>query len=151
MPNDLQARIRRWTLLLGALQVLFGCLVGFIPPSAVPWFRGIVMGHIEYTANGVLMIAFGFLVNEMHLGRAALIVWFVMLQIGTWTNGTAGLVAGIAGKTSPLMTTLNEKFPPPGGMDHPAVTGLLQVCAVTILVALALTVYGLMHRPRSDD
>ncbi len=151
MPNELQARIRRWTLLLGVLQILVGCLVGFIPPSAVPWFRGIVMSHIEYTANGVLMIAFGFLVNEMNLGRAALMLWFVLLQIGTWTNGTAGLVAGIAGRTSPLMTTLNEKFPPPGGTDLPAVSVLLQVCSVTMIAALALTVYGLARRPRTSE
>jgi uncharacterized membrane protein HdeD (DUF308 family) len=58
--NELRSSIRRWTLLLGVLQVTFGCIVGFIPPSAVQWFRGIVMSHIEYTANGVLMIAFGF-------------------------------------------------------------------------------------------
>ena len=65
--DGLKASIRRWTLLLGVSQVTFGCTIGFIPPSAVQWFRGIVMGHIEYTANGVLMIVFAFLVNEMKL------------------------------------------------------------------------------------
>ena len=63
-------------------------MVGFIPPSAVQWFRGIVMSHIEYTANGVLMIVFGFLLNELRLQRWALILWFATLQVGTWTNGT---------------------------------------------------------------
>jgi hypothetical protein len=143
--NGLRARLRRWTLLLGVLQITFGCLIGFIPPSAVAWFRGIVMGHIEYTANGVLMIAFGFLVSELRLPRAALWVWFLTLQIGTWTNGTAGVVGAFLGQSSPLMPTLNEKFPPPNGINQPAVTGLLQVCGVTILICLALTIVGLLR------
>jgi hypothetical protein len=42
-------------------------------------------------------------------------------------------------------TTLNEKFPPPGGADSPVVTSLLQLCAVTIMVALLITVYGLLR------
>ena len=62
------------------LQITVGCIVGFIPPSAVAWFRGIVMAHLEFTANGVLLIAFGFLVRELNLGPAALKVWFAALQ-----------------------------------------------------------------------
>jgi len=80
--DSLKTTLRRWTLILGVLQITVGCLVGFIPPSAVAWFRGIVMAHIEFTANGVLMIAFGFLVTELRLGSAALKVWFAMLQVG---------------------------------------------------------------------
>ena len=53
--GNLKANLKRWTLFLGVLQITVGCLVGFIPPSAVAWFRGIVMAHIEFTANGVLM------------------------------------------------------------------------------------------------
>lgn len=68
--SSLETGIKRWTLLLGVAQVTLGCIVGFIPPTAVEWFRGIVMSHIEFTANGVLMIAFGFLVPEMRLGIA---------------------------------------------------------------------------------
>jgi len=52
--DSLQEQTRRWVLLIGVAQILFGCLVGFIPPTAVGWFRGIVMAHIEFTANGVL-------------------------------------------------------------------------------------------------
>ena len=82
MPNQvdaLKATIKRWTLILGVLQITVGCTIGFIPPTAVQWFRGIVMAHIEFTANGVLMVAFGFLLAEMALGVNALKVWFVML------------------------------------------------------------------------
>ena len=145
--DQLVSSIRRWTLLLGVLQITVGCLVGLIPPTAVQWFRGIVMAHIEYIANGVLMIAFGFLVKELALGPTALRLWFATLQIGTWTNGTAGVVGAFLGASSPLMPTLNEKFPPPHGVDSGAVTGLLQACAATILIALALTLYGLARRP----
>jgi len=148
MVNDvdvLKARLKRWTLLLGVVQITVGCLVGLTPPAAVEWFRGIVMAHIEFTANGVLMIAFGFLVPELSLGPVALKVWFAALQIGTWTNGAAGVAAAFTGSSSPLMPTLNEKFPPPHGIDGTAVTGLLQTCAVTIVLALLLTIVGLVR------
>ena len=148
MSHDVTAlklSLKRWTLILGVLQVTLGCLVGFIPPTAVQWFRGIVMGHIEYTANGVLMIVFGFLVHELRLQSTALKVWFATLQIGTWTNGTAGLVGAFLGYSSILMPTINEKFPAPHGDDHAVVTGLLQLCGVTIMVALLLTLYGLLR------
>ena len=108
--NNLMEKLRVWTLVLGVLQITVGCVVGFIPPSAVAWYRGIVMAHIEFTANGVLMIAFGFLVREMSLNGIALKVWFGTLQIGTWTNGGAGVAAAFLGASSPLMPTINEKF-----------------------------------------
>lgn len=129
--------------MLGVLQISVGCIVGFIPPTAVEWFRGILMSHIEYTANGVLMIVLGLLVNELQLGKRSLKVWFVTLQIGTWTNGTAGLVGAFLGYSSKLMPTLNEKFPAPRGSDHAAVTGLLQLCGISIMIALVLTLIGL--------
>ena len=143
---ELKAKIRRWTLFLGVLQVTVGCIVGFIPPTAVQWFRGIVMAHIEFTANGVLMVALGFLLSELELGAPALRVWFAALQVGTWTNGAAGLVGAFIGYSSRLMPTLNEKFPAPHGLDHPAVTGLLLVCGITIMIALVLTLAGLLRK-----
>ena len=128
--DRLKETLRHWTLLLGVLQITVGCIVGFIPPSAVAWFRGIVMAHIEFTANGVLMIAFGFLVRELNLPRWGLKAWFLTLQIGTWTNGAAGVAAAFIGASSELMPTINEKFPPPHGTDSPIVTGSLQ-CSVS--------------------
>jgi len=148
-PDSLKANLKRWTLILGVLQILVGCLVGFIPPTAVEWFRGIVMAHIEFTANGVLMIAFGFLVSELRLGPCALKTWFVALQIGTWTNGAAGVAAAFLGMSSKLMPTINEKFPPPRGTDSPVVTGSLKLCGVAILVALLITLYGLLRSKAS--
>jgi hypothetical protein len=129
---------------------MVGCVVGFIPPSAVAWFRGIVMAHIEFTANGVLMVAFGFLVRELRLNPAALKVWFAALQIGTWANGAAGVAAAFTGASSKLMPTLNEKFPPPHGTDNPIVSGSLKLCGVAIVLALSLTLYGLLRSRISD-
>ncbi|QEG35486.1 hypothetical protein [Bythopirellula goksoeyrii] len=149
--DDLKAKLRRWTLILGVLQITVGCAIGFIPPSAVAWFRGIVMAHIEFTANGVMMVAFALLVRELALGRAALWAWFVLLQVGTWTNGTAGVIAAFAGASSQLMPTINEKFPPPHGTDHPLVSGSLQLCGVTIMLALVLTLYGLVRSKSSNN
>jgi hypothetical protein len=149
--DNLKANIKRWTLILGVLQITVGCAVGFIPPSAVAWFRGIVMAHIEFTANGVLMVAFGLLVRELNLGPAALKVWFAMLQIGTWANGAAGVAAAFIGASSKLMPTINEKFPPPNGTDNPIVSGSLKLCGVTIMVALLLTLYGLIRSQAPSD
>lgn len=144
----LRAQLRRWTLLLGVLQVTVGCLIGFLPPSAVAWYRGLVMAHIEFTANGVLLVAFGFLATELALSRPAMWAWFVLLQIGTWTNGAAGFVGALQGSSSPLMPSLNEKFPPPAGTANALVDGLLKTCGVTMIAALALTLWGLSRRQR---
>ena len=150
--NHLKETLRYWTLVLGVLQITVGCAVGFIPPSAVAWFRGIVMAHIEFTANGVLMVVFGFLVREMRLGRGALLAWFALLQVGTWTNGAAGVMAAFLGALSPLMPTLNEKFPPPHGTESALVSGTLQLCGVTIMAALVLSLVGLVRgRLRGSD
>lgn len=149
--TTLQARLRRWTLILGVAQITIGCLVGLIPPTAVPWFRGIVMAHIEFTINGVLMVAFGFLVTEMRLRAGLFKLWFALLQVGTWSNGAAGLIAGLSGFASVLMPTLAAKFPPPAGPDHWAVTGMLQLCGITILLALVLTLWGLLAAPQSRE
>ena len=143
--DRLKSGIRHWTLLLGVLQITVGCTIGFIPPEAVEWFRGIVMAHIEFTANGVLMVVFGFLAAELALRPGTLTAWFVLLQIGTWTNGAAGVVAGFSGFSSKLMPTISEQFPPPNGLDSPLVTGLLMICGLTIMAALLLTLYGLLR------
>jgi hypothetical protein len=143
--DSLQERLRRWVLLIGVVQVLFGCFVGFIPPTAVPWFRGIVMAHVEFTANGVLMIVVGLLARELRLSAGAWKVWFSTLTVGTWANGAAGLVGAFTGQSSQLMPTLNQTFPAPGGAQNPAVTGLLLVCGVTIVIALVLTAAGLVR------
>ncbi len=34
--------------------MLLGCLVGFVPPTAVVHYRSIVTAHLEFVSNGVL-------------------------------------------------------------------------------------------------
>jgi hypothetical protein len=143
---EFKGKLRRWTLFLGVVQVTFGCIVGFIPPTAVPWFRGIVMAHIEFTANGVLVVVLGLLLSELELSNSALWAWFATVQVGTWTNGAAGLVGAFIGYSSKLMPTINQRFPAPNGLDHPVTTGLLLVCGITILIALGLTLTGLLRK-----
>ena len=144
--EKLKAQLKRYALILGVLQITVGCIVGFIPPTAVQWYRGIVMAHLEFTANGVLMVAFGFLAMEMRLGATAFKAWFISLQIGTWFNGTAGVIAAFMGATSPLMTTLNQKFPPPNGMDNALVSASLQLCGLAIMICFLLTLHGLLRK-----
>jgi hypothetical protein len=152
--DRLKEDLKRWTLMLGVLQIFVGCMIGFIPPSAVAWFRGIVMAHIELTANGVLMVVLGLMVRELRLSPAALKVWFGALQIGTWLNGASGLTAAFSGASSKLLATTNEKFPPPHGADSSIVTASLMVCGVAIIVTLLLTLYGLLRsnsQPRDSS
>lgn len=149
--QKLRAKLKKWILFLGVLQIFVGCGIGLLPPNSVPWFRGIVISHIEFTANGVLLIAFGFLLAEMNLSAKSIIIWFSTLQLGTWTNGTAAFVAGVTGRSSPLLPTTNQSFPAPNGLDNPLVTGLLVVCGVTFIVALLLTLFGLFPARSSDE
>ena len=97
------------------------------------------------------MVVLGLLATELRLGATPLNVWFAALQVGTWTNGVAGVLAAFSGASSPLMPTINEKFPPPHGAGSPLVTGSLTLCAVTILLALALTLFGLLRAQSAGD
>ena len=143
--DRLKSTLRHWTLLLGVLQITVGCIIGFIPPSAVHWFRGIVMAHIEFTANGVLMTVAGLLIPELRLPRLLLHLWFWTLLIGTWANGGAGVVAAFTGRSTTLLPTANKEFPPPLGVDNPFATALLLVTGLAIVVALLLTLVGLIR------
>jgi hypothetical protein len=136
--------IRRWMILLGVIQITLGCLLGLIPPSAVAWYRGLLMAHFEFLANGLLLIIFGLIVSELRLSPGALKTWFWALQIGTWSNGGAGLASAFLGASSKYMPGLNAQFPPPNGADCPLVSGLLILCAVAILIGLLLTIWGLL-------
>jgi hypothetical protein len=147
--DSLRETLRFWTLGLGVIQVLFGCVVGLVPAALVPWFRGIVMAHLAFTANGVLMIVLGLLLREMRLGRRALLIWFVALQIGTWMNGAGGLLAALLGAGSNLTPTANLQSPPPHGAGSVLVSSALVICGVGILVALGLSIHGLLQAWRT--
>jgi hypothetical protein len=134
--------IRRWSILLGVFQILFGCLIGMTPPDAVPWFRGIVMAHLEFTANGVLIIVLTLLLKEMALNKTLLNMWFITLQLGAWANGASGIVVAVTGRSTPEMPTITASNPPPYGIGNPLATTLLILSGLAILVALTLSLIG---------
>lgn len=144
----LAERIRFLTLLLGVIQVTMGCLVGLIPPDAIAWYRGLVMAHIQFTANGVLLVVLGFLLREMVLSPLQLRLWFVSTQAGTWLNGVAGMIAAIIGQSSSQMPALNKAYPPPIAGSSALVYTTLVFCGLLILLGLGLTVWGLVRARR---
>lgn len=139
-------KIRFYLMFLGVLQFTVGCVVGMLPPDKVSWYRGIVMAHLEFTANGVLLIVMGFLVREMQLSKKLFWLWFLLLQAGTWLNGTAGLVAGLTGSSSMQTPYANTVSPPPAGTGNQFVFAALAGCAITILGALVITLIGLWRK-----
>ncbi len=145
MPEtkDLKARLRFWSLFLGVLQIAIGCAVAMVPPDAVPWSRGLVMAHLEYAANGVMMIALGLLLPELGLGQLGLKVWFGLLQVGTWLNGLAGILGAVSGHASKFLPLANAARPAPNGPDHPIVSVPLLIVGPTILACFVLTLVGL--------
>lgn len=140
----LSERIRFFTLLLGVIQVTIGCLVGLIPPDSVAWYRGLVMAHIQFTANGVLLVVLGFLLREMVLTPFQLRCWFISTQAGTWLNGVAGMMAAIIGQSTSQMPALNKAYPPPTAGTSPLVYTTLVLCGLLMLMGLGLTVWGLV-------
>lgn len=141
-------RIRFHTLLLGVIQITMGCLVGLIPPDAVAWYRGLVMAHIQFTANGVLLVVLGLLLREMKLTSFQLRCWFISTQAGTWLNGIAGMIAAIIGQSSSQMPALNKAYPPPTPGSSVWVYTTLVFCGLLILVGLGLTIVGLVKGRR---
>ena len=58
----------------------------------------VVTSLVTFTVlYGVLMVVWGLLLREMALGPALTRLWFWALQIGTWTNGLAGVAAARPG------------------------------------------------------
>lgn len=152
MPHSsLSERIRFFTLLLGVIQVTMGCLVGLIPPDVIAWYRGLVMAHIQFTANGVLLVVLGFLLREMILTPFQLRCWFISTQAGTWLNGIAGMTAAIIGQSSSQMPALNKAYPPPTAGSSVLVYTTLVLCGLLILVGLGLTIVGLVKGRRQAE
>ncbi len=136
-------KISFFTIFLGVLQLTAGCIVGLLPPDKVQWYRGIVMAHLEFTANGVMLIVMGFIAREMLLPKKAFRAWFILLQAGTWLNGSAGLAAALSGSSSLQTPYANTSSPPPGGTGNQFVFIALVCCGITILLAFFITLVGL--------
>jgi hypothetical protein len=70
--------------MLGVAQVLLGCFVGFIPPTAVLHFRSIVTAHIEFCINGILLAVLGILTQYMDLSPGMLFLPEINAYLGTF-------------------------------------------------------------------
>eukprot|EP01040_Poterioochromonas_malhamensis_P006775 gene6775-7301_t len=145
----MDARQRRF-LIGGIGQVLLGCLIGLIPPHAVPHFRSLVTSHIEFTANGMLLSIFAIILPYLTLSSNILTLLELTAYLGTFCNGLAFVISGFTGYGTPLASTVHKLFPFPNGIEGPIsdiVTGCLGVCAITIIIALFLVLIGLIYTP----
>lgn len=142
-------------MIIGVLQVLLGCFVGFIPPPAVLHFRSIVTAHIEFCINGTLLAVLGILAQYMKLSPAMFAVMELTAYLGTFCNGGAFLISAFTGFGTKLAPTVIEKFPFPNGIEggySDLMTGCLMVCGVTIITSLILAIVGLVayeDKPKS--
>jgi hypothetical protein len=140
--------VQQRLLILGLFQVLVGCIVGFIPPPAVLHFRAVVTAHIEFCVNGTLLAVIGLCVPRMNLSNFMLWLMQATAVVGTFTNGGAFVISAFTGFGTKLGPTINEKFPPPKGIEggySDAITGILMVCGVCMLVCLSIAVVGLVR------
>jgi hypothetical protein len=141
---DTQQRL----LTLGVAQVLMGCITGIIPPPAVLHYRAIVTAHIEFCVNGTLLAVIGLLIPRMKLSTTMFRLLEVLAVLGTFTNGGAFILSAFTGYGTKLGTTINEKFPPPKGIEggySDAITNILMVCAVTMIAACVVALIGLVR------
>ena len=134
------ARFQSGLLLGGASQVLFSLLAGFVDTSMVAWPAMLIKTHVLFMFNGCLALLLGLLTPEMmrSLDDTQLKVWAVGSQLGTFFNGAAHAYMAYTGKGAALVKSMT----PINGYSSVA-NGMLYFCAVNILVAAVLTVFGL--------
>ncbi len=141
------ARTKR-IIIIGVLQVLLGCIVGFIPPPAVLHFRSIVTAHIEFCVNGTLLAVLGILTQYMKLSSTSFTILELTSYTGTFCNGGAFLISAFTGFGTKLAPTVNEKFPFPNGVEggySDLMTNCLIVCGVTVIISLIFAIIGLAN------
>jgi hypothetical protein len=146
--TTVSSRAQKRMLVLGVAQVLLGCLIGFIPPTAVEHFRSLVTSHIEFTANGVMLGVLGLMYPYIRLGSGLLLVMELLAYVGTFSNGGAFVISAFTGSGTPLAVTVHKLFPFPQGLDGPwshVVTNCLMICGVTTVGALLLALIGLLR------
>lgn len=134
-------------LIFGIGMVLFGCIIGLVPPPMVQHFRSLVTSHIEFTSNGMLLCIIAFCMPFLNYGSGMKKFIELNAYLGTFFNGFAFLISAVTGFGTALAPTVHEKFPFPHGITgfySEVVTGCLLLCAVTIILALALTFFGLI-------
>lgn len=129
-------------LLGGAMIMLMGLLIGFIPPEKV-WYDMLIKSHSLAMMNGSLCVILGLLQPQLSkvLSTGLMKLWGVSLFLGTLFNPLAHLIGAFTGTKSTLIRSMVA----PHG-DSLIVTWCLYFCAVNILVATILTCYGLFKQ-----
>mmetsp|Transcript_3841 Transcript_3841/g.10991 ORF Transcript_3841/g.10991 Transcript_3841/m.10991 type:complete len:184 (-) Transcript_3841:1128-1679(-) len=128
----------------GVLQCLISLLIGFIPPTAIGWYAMLVKAHVSFMFNGCLAILLAMIGPEIgkSLSASQMKVWALTMHLGTFLNGAAHLKGAISGTKCSLIRTMGRA---PHG-DDPVMEGMLMMCGVCIVIAVALTVLGLHKR-----
>ena len=123
---SLKANIKRWTLILAG-SPNHDRLYGRIHPA---FSRGVVSRYRDGA-------------HRVHRQ------WRLDGGIRLPSQGTPAGSGGIEGMVRDA-TNWHWKFPPPGGTDNPIASGSLKLCGVTMMVALLLTLYGLLRSKTSS-
>lgn len=128
----------------GVLQCLISLLIGFIPPTAIGWYAMLVKAHVSFMFNGCLAILLAMIGPEIgkSLSASQMKVWALTMHLGTFLNGAAHLKGAISGTKCSFIRTMGRA---PHG-DDPVMEGMLMMCGVCIVIAVALTVLGLHKR-----
>ncbi len=74
----------------------------FVPPFLTATFlfllnQAFTGAHHQFTHGGEVLLAAAFMFPYLRLGRVAMWVHFVTLQLAMWTNGAAYVVAALSG------------------------------------------------------
>lgn len=130
-------------LVAGVLLALLGMLTGLLAPVAKNR-RALLTSHLEGTANGTLLIAFGLLWTHLELSKTVELVTAVLAIYGAYANWFATLLSGMwgAGKKSlPLASGDHEGTK----VQENTIGVLLLTTAVTIVAATVLILIGLIR------
>ena len=145
---------RKILMVLGVTQVLLGCVLGLIPPSAVQHFRSLITAHIEFCMNGMLLALIGFLYDHMTLGPFLAVLLDTTAIVGTFTNGGAFVLAAFTGASTILSPLINSSHPPPLGTDgywSHVITNSLVVCAIATILSLIISIIGLLRHDKEKE
>jgi hypothetical protein len=131
---------------------MLGCVTGFLIPHCT-YPRSMLTAHLEFTSKGVLQTAMGWATGLMSLSPTQLMLYEILTAIGTWANGAAFVFSAYSGQLTPLGGTIMGKtHPPPGGFsDLGPHHWLLPLCAICIMGALGLGVWGLVVKKKEGD
>jgi hydroxylaminobenzene mutase len=130
-------------LVAGVLLALLGMLTGLLAPVAKNR-RALLTSHLEGTANGTLLIAFGLMWSFLELSRAAELATVVLAIYGTYANWFATGLAALWGAGRKAMPLASGEFEGTKTQEN-VIAVLLLTVAVTIIAATVLILVGLLR------